>query len=72
MFGDDDEVPLEHAVALYRALPNAEFAILPGTSHGLLLEKAALCNSMIVDFLADEAVKTFAPIRGATRERRPQ
>ena len=72
MFGDDDEVPLEHAGALYRALPNAELAILPGTSHGLLVEKAALCNSMIVDFLANEAVETLAPIRRATREGRPQ
>ncbi len=59
MFGDDDEVPVEHAVALYRALPNAELAIVPGTSHGLLVEKAALCNSMIVDFLANEPVKTL-------------
>lgn len=66
MFGDDDEVSLEHAVALYRALPNAELAIVPGTSHGLLVEKAALCNSMIVDFLANEPVRTLAPIRRAT------
>jgi pimeloyl-ACP methyl ester carboxylesterase len=72
MFGDDDEVPLEHAVALYRALPNAELAILPGTSHGLLVEKAALCNSMIVDFLANEAVETLAPVRRATKGGRSQ
>jgi len=72
MFGDDDEVPLEHAVALYRALPNAELAIVPGTSHGLLVEKAALCNSMIVDFLANEPVETLAPIRRARNEERSQ
>ena len=36
-------------------------------AHGLLVEKAALCNSMIVDFLANEAVETLAPIRRATR-----
>jgi pimeloyl-ACP methyl ester carboxylesterase len=63
MFGDDDEVTLEHAIALYRALPNAEFAVIPGTSHGLLVEKPELCNTMIVDFLTTEAVPTLAPTR---------
>ncbi|MGH8903001.1 MAG: alpha/beta fold hydrolase [Egibacteraceae bacterium] len=66
MLGDDDEVTLEHAVALYRALPNAELAVIPGTSHGLLAEKPELCNTMIVDFLANEPAPTFAPIRRAS------
>ena len=65
MFGDDDEVTLEHAVALYRGLPDAELAVIPGTSHGLLVEKPGLCNTMIVDFLAREPVPTLAPIRRA-------
>ncbi len=63
MFGDDDEVRLEHAVALYRALPDAELAIVPGTSHGLLVEKPDLCNALIVDFLTTDPMPTFAPIR---------
>lgn len=67
MLGDDDEVILEHAIALYRALPNAELAVIPGTSHGLLVEKPELCNTMIVDFLTTEAVPTFAPIRRASK-----
>jgi pimeloyl-ACP methyl ester carboxylesterase len=66
MFGDDDEVRLEHAIALFRALPDAELAIIPGTSHGLLVEKPQLCNSMIIDFLTNDAVPTFAPIRRAS------
>jgi pimeloyl-ACP methyl ester carboxylesterase len=66
MFGDDDEVRLEHAIALYRALPDAELAIIPGTSHGLLVEKPQLCNAVIVDFLTHDAVPTFAPIRRAS------
>ncbi len=65
MLGDDDEVALEHAVALYRALPNSELAIIPGTSHGLLVEKPEICNSIILDFLSNEPVETFAPIRRA-------
>jgi pimeloyl-ACP methyl ester carboxylesterase len=66
MFGDDDEVKLEHAVVLYRALPNCELAIIPGTSHGLLVEKPDICNSIILDFLCNEPVQTFAPIRRAS------
>jgi pimeloyl-ACP methyl ester carboxylesterase len=65
MIGDDDEVKLEHAVALYRSLPDAELAVVPGTSHGLLVEKPDLCDAMILDFLLNEPVPTFAPIRRA-------
>lgn len=63
MLGDDDEVTLEHAVAMYRGLADAELAVVPGTSHGLLHEKPTLCNSMIVDFLTTDPLPTFAPIR---------
>jgi pimeloyl-ACP methyl ester carboxylesterase len=65
MFGDDDEIRLEHAIALYRALPDAEFAVIPGTSHGLMVEKPELCDTIVVDFLTKEPVPTFAPIRRA-------
>jgi pimeloyl-ACP methyl ester carboxylesterase len=65
MLGDDDEVTFEHAVAMYEGLPEAELAVVPGTSHGLLHEKPALCNAMIVDFLTTDPVPTLAPIRRA-------
>jgi pimeloyl-ACP methyl ester carboxylesterase len=46
MVADDDEVRLEHAVAMYRSLPDAELAVVPGTSHGLLVESptCATCS----------------------------
>jgi pimeloyl-ACP methyl ester carboxylesterase len=31
--GDDDLVSLEHTIELFGSLPNAELAIVPGTSH---------------------------------------
>ncbi len=65
MIGDDDEVTLEHAIALYRGLPNGELAVVPGTSHGLLVEKPRLCNTIIVDFLTLDRTHTMAPIRRA-------
>jgi pimeloyl-ACP methyl ester carboxylesterase len=67
MVADDDEVQLEHAIALYRGLADAELAVIPGTSHGLLVEKPAVCNAMIVEFLATDPVPTLAPIVRAER-----
>lgn len=62
---DDDEVKLEHATAMYRAIPDAELAVIPGTSHGLLHEKPALCNAIMLDFLTTDPIPTIAPIRRA-------
>ncbi len=39
--------------------------LVPGTSHGLVVEKPALCNTLIVDFLTTAPVRTMAPIRRA-------
>jgi pimeloyl-ACP methyl ester carboxylesterase len=66
MVGDDDEVRLEHAVAMYRPIPDAELMVVPGTSHGLLVEKPDLCNGLILEFLIEDPVPTMAPIRRAT------
>jgi pimeloyl-ACP methyl ester carboxylesterase len=66
MVGDDDEVRLEHAIAMYRNLPDAELAVVPGTSHGLLNEKPPLCHTIIIDFLTTEPVSTIAPLRRAS------
>lgn len=65
MVGDDDEVYLEHAIKFYRSLPDGELAVVPGTSHGLLPEKPELCNTIILDFLSQDPIQTFAPIRRA-------
>jgi pimeloyl-ACP methyl ester carboxylesterase len=65
MVSDDDEMPLEHTAAMYRAIPDAELMVVPGTSHGLLVEKPELCNDVIVQFLATDPVRLMAPIRRA-------
>jgi pimeloyl-ACP methyl ester carboxylesterase len=67
MLADDDEVMLEHAVEMYRSMPDAELAVIPGTSHGLLHEKPDLCNRTIVEFLTSAAMPTIAPVRRAHR-----
>jgi pimeloyl-ACP methyl ester carboxylesterase len=63
MAGDDDAIAAEHTLALYRSIPGAELAIVPGTSHALIMEKPALCNQIMVDFLTTDPVPTFMPIR---------
>ena len=66
MVADDDEVRLEHAIEAYRSIPDAELAVVPGTSHGLLVEKPGICNLLITEFFTKEPVPTFAPIRRGT------
>ncbi len=63
MIADDDEVVLEHAIDVYRSIPQAELAVVPGTSHGLVVEKPELCESILIDFLTTDPVVTLAPIR---------
>jgi len=65
MTGDDDEMDPEHTLALYQGLPVGELAIVPGTSHGFLVEKPDICNALLLEFLTRDAVQTFAPIRRA-------
>jgi pimeloyl-ACP methyl ester carboxylesterase len=65
MAADDDLVALEHTLALYRGLPDAQLAIIPGTSHLLLQEKPQLCTMLVTEFLAGEPTLTRMPIRRA-------
>jgi pimeloyl-ACP methyl ester carboxylesterase len=65
MFSDDDLMTTTHAAEMYEALPNAELAIVPGTSHFLMQEKAQLVNRLVLDFLTNDPVQTVAPIRRA-------
>jgi pimeloyl-ACP methyl ester carboxylesterase len=65
MVADDDITPIEHQLDFYRALPNGELAVVPGTSHFLLKEKPSLCNAIVLDFLISDPVATVAPIRRA-------
>jgi pimeloyl-ACP methyl ester carboxylesterase len=66
MFSDDDLMTMTHAVETYDALPNAELAVVPGTSHFLTQEKPALVNAILLDFLVNEPVPTIAAIRRAS------
>ncbi len=71
MAGDDDLITPEHAIAMYRAIPNAELAIIPGASHMAPLEKPELINRLLLDFLRHDASPTLMPIRRATAPAHP-
>ncbi|WP_280859642.1 alpha/beta hydrolase [Streptomyces sp. SAI-144] len=66
LVGDDDLITLEHTIALYRAIPDSELAVVPGTSHALPMEKPEQVNRLILDFLTNDPVPTMFPIRRAT------
>lgn len=53
LLGDrDDLVPVEEAAEMYRLLPNAELAVVPGADHGAFLSaKAAPIQTLMLDFL---------------------
>jgi pimeloyl-ACP methyl ester carboxylesterase len=51
--GDSDIVRTEHAVELYRLIPDAKLAVLPDTDHiGIVVQHAAWTAGMIAEFLS--------------------
>ncbi len=63
--GDDDLVSLEHTIELFGAIPNAELAIVPGTSHFPAIEKPDVVNRLILDFVQNDPSPTMMPLRRA-------
>ena len=64
MAGDDDVATLEHTCSMYEAIPEAQLAILPGTSHSVLKERPKDCARLIRRFLlGDVPPVTEAPVR---------
>lgn len=64
MVGDDDLITLAHTASLYESLPMARLAVVPGASHGVVLEKPELVGRLIEDFLnAPGKPETVFPVR---------
>ncbi len=61
MLSDDDLVTMTHVVKTYDALPNAELAVVTGTSHFLTQEKPALVNAIVLDFLTNDRSRRLPP-----------
>lgn len=54
--GDDEPFSNLHTVELFEALPNAQLAIVPGTSHAVVKEKPETVQSIIRNF--NKSLKT--------------
>lgn len=50
---DVDILSLEHAVAQFRTIPNAQLAIVPDASHSFPMDKPELTAKLVLDFLRD-------------------
>jgi pimeloyl-ACP methyl ester carboxylesterase len=64
LVGDDDLMTLAHTASLYESLPLGRLAVIPGTSHAVVMEKPELVGLLINDFLSDPGKpKTHMPVR---------
>ncbi|MGE5153020.1 MAG: alpha/beta fold hydrolase [Bdellovibrio bacteriovorus] len=51
MAGDHDMVRLDHTLAIYDVLPNAQLFILPDTGHGTFASRSDWVNPVLLGFL---------------------
>ena len=66
LVGDDDLIRLDHTCSLYEALPAGQLAVVPRTSHAVVIEQPETCAQLIVEFLAAELPPvTIMPARRA-------
>lgn len=72
MVGDDDSTRLEDTIALYRAIPQAQLAVVPGASHAVLKEHPRETTALIQRFLRGPVPpETMSPIRRRSVPLRP-
>lgn len=50
---DDDEIPVEHTLALRGGLPQGQLAVVPAAGHGVFADRPDLCNHIISEFLSE-------------------
>lgn len=56
LVGDrDPDVSLDDALEMYRLIPKAELAVVPGSDHYFMWSKAALFTSTVLDFLGNQS-----------------
>lgn len=52
--GEHDLIRRDHTESIARAIPGAKVWIVPGASHGAMLEKPDLVNPRVLEFLAEK------------------
>jgi len=66
VIGDHDIVRPEHAVLMFRLLPNAQLAVLPGTDHMTIVNRSDWLVPMVEVFLDSP----MPPARSNGKEKR--
>lgn len=51
MAGDHDEIKNEHTIKMFEAIPNAQLAILPKSTHYMPIQNPKLFNQIVLEFL---------------------
>ncbi|WP_415324896.1 alpha/beta fold hydrolase [Chryseobacterium sp. MMS23-Vi53] len=54
MAGDKDVIKTEHTVKIAESIPKGQLAIIPNSSHSVVVEKPELFNSLVMDFFDDK------------------
>ena len=62
LVGDDGCMRIAQAAEVQRSLRDAQLAVVPGTSHGLPMEKPHVVNQLIHDFFANEQPPKMFPL----------
>ena len=55
MAADNEDLPIEHTVEMFRAIKEAQLCIIPGATHFLMSEKPELANNVILEFFSQHA-----------------
>lgn len=63
MQGDHDGVRVEHSAEIARTVPDAQLAVLPGTSHSAPLEKPHLVNLILLELLGEQPTTLMFDLR---------
>jgi pimeloyl-ACP methyl ester carboxylesterase len=62
--GDDDLMTLAHTASLYESLAGSQLAVVPGSSHAVVLEKPEFVAKLVRDFLGSPGEPaTIFPVR---------
>jgi pimeloyl-ACP methyl ester carboxylesterase len=51
MYGDHDDIRLEHAILLQSLISGSQLAVLPGTTHFMMFEQPAWVSTLAISFL---------------------
>jgi pimeloyl-ACP methyl ester carboxylesterase len=68
LLGDRDFLPVEHALELFRLVPDARLGVLPGCDHSALDQHPEWITAMLFDFFEAASARDEAPLSEGDRD----